>query len=67
MTWKDHVDRIVIKCKKVINVMRCLARTVWGASCSAIKRLYQALIRSVIDSGCVGYGSAADSLLKRLD
>ena len=35
--------------------------------CSALKWLYHALIRSVIDFGCVAYRLAADSLLKRLD
>uniref|UniRef100_A0A8C6S2Z8 Reverse transcriptase domain-containing protein n=1 Tax=Neogobius melanostomus TaxID=47308 RepID=A0A8C6S2Z8_9GOBI len=49
LTWKNHIDRIEEKCKKVVNVMRCLAGRDWGASCSALKRLYQALIKSVFD------------------
>uniref|UniRef100_A0A3B3BBF5 Reverse transcriptase domain-containing protein n=1 Tax=Oryzias melastigma TaxID=30732 RepID=A0A3B3BBF5_ORYME len=67
LTWKKHVDNIESKCKKVINVMRCVAGRDWGASCSALKRIYQALIKSVLDYGSVAYGSAAPSVLKRLD
>ncbi|KAK7877307.1 hypothetical protein WMY93_031957 [Mugilogobius chulae] len=67
LTWKAHIDKIEAKSKHVINVMRCVAGREWGASCAALKKLYQALIRSVFDYGCVAYGSAAPSLLKRLD
>lgn len=55
---------------KMINVMRCLAGRQWGASCLAVKKkkkVYQALIKSVIDYGCAVYGSAAPSLLKKLN
>ncbi len=47
--------------------MRCLTGREWGASCSALKTIYLALIRSVLDYGSVAYGSAAKSLLKKLD
>lgn len=47
--------------------MRCVAEREWGASCRALHRLYVALIRSVLDYGCVAYGSAAKSHLKKLD
>ncbi len=67
LTWADHIKKIEGKCKKVINVMRCLTGREWGASCSALKTIYLALIRSVLDYGSVAYGSAAKSLLKKLD
>merc|ERR1712035_111460 len=37
LTWGDHMRRIEEKCKKVINVMRCLTGREWGASCSGRK------------------------------
>ncbi len=67
LTWADHIKKIEGKCNKVINVMRCLTGREWGASCSALKTIYVALIRSVLDYGSVAYGSAAKSLLKKLD
>ena len=35
------------------NVMRCLTVRDWGVSCSALKTIYVAMIRSVFDYGCV--------------
>ena len=68
VTWADHIRKIEDKCKKVINVMRCLTGRDWGASCSALKTIYYvAMIRSVFDYGCIVYGSAAVSLLRKLD
>ena len=66
VTWADHIRKID-KCKKVMNVMRCLTGRDLGASCSALKTIYVAMIRSVFDYGCIVYGSATVSLLRELD
>ncbi len=52
LTWREHIKYTVYKCKKVLNVMRCLAGLEWGASFSALKYIYIALIRSKLDYGC---------------
>ena len=31
VTWAVHVDKIVLKCEKVLNVMRSLVGCEWGA------------------------------------
>lgn len=67
LTWRVHIDSVVSKCKKVINVMRCLAGTEWGADRAALRTLYIGLIRSVLDYGYVAYGSASKSVLAKLD
>ncbi len=67
LTWKVHIDSVVNKCKKVLNVMRCLVGSEWGADRSGLKAIYIGLIRSVMDYGCVVYGSASKTLLKKLD
>ena len=56
MTWAVHVSKILLKCEKVLNVMRSLAGCEWGA-----------MIRSSLDYGCFVYGSASKSILARLD
>ena len=56
LTWTDHIRRIEEKCKKVINVMRCLTGREWGASCTSLKSMYVALIRSVLDYRSEEYG-----------
>lgn len=39
----------------------------WGAGRVAVKNIYIVLIRSVLDYGCIVFGSAACMSLKRLD
>lgn len=67
ITWAIHIQKVVDKCKKVLNVMRCLAGSEWGADRTALKAIYCGSIRSILDYGCVVYGSAASTSLKKLD
>ncbi len=48
-------------------MMRAIAGKEWGAERDSMLRIYQALIRSTIDYGCMIYGSASESLLRSLD
>ena len=67
LTFKKHVDSIVSKCEKVINVMRSLSGSLWGAGQDTQIMIYRAMVRSRIDYGCLCYGTAAKTILKRLD
>ena len=67
LLWSDHIDKVVGKCKKVLNVMRCLRGVDWGANRTALRAIYTGLIRSVIDYACFIYGSAAVSHLMKID
>ncbi|MGL5427583.1 MAG: hypothetical protein ACRDAS_06690 [Cetobacterium sp.] len=67
MTWRVHIDKIVKKCNKVINTIRCLVGTEWGANRDTLMMIYRGIIRSNIDYGCMAYGSAAVSILKKLE
>ena len=58
---------MIDKCKKVLNVMRCMRGMEWGTSRPAMRTIYIGLIRSVFDYGSVVYRSAANILLKKLD
>lgn len=65
LTFADHIRKMEEKCKKVINVLRCLRGREWGARRLSLKRIYVALIRSVLGYGTVVFGSAATSQLKK--
>lgn len=67
LTYGEHIQRVTTKCKKAINVMRCLVGSSWGASMGALRHIYTALIRSALDYACIVYGSAAKSHLQKLD
>ena len=66
-TWKKHIEEIDKKCRRVLNVMRAIAGKEWGAERDSMITIYQALIRSTVDYGYMIYGSASESLLKKLD
>ncbi|GFX38961.1 putative RNA-directed DNA polymerase from transposon X-element [Trichonephila clavipes] len=44
-----------------------LSNTSWGADRTSLLRVYQAIVLSRIDYGCVAYGSACNSTLQKLD
>ena len=41
LTWNDHVDYIVDKCKKRLNIMRAVAGNKWGASKKVLLIIYR--------------------------
>ncbi|XP_024859831.1 uncharacterized protein LOC108230932 [Kryptolebias marmoratus] len=67
LTWKVHIDKIVEKSKRILNIMRCLRGREWGADRKALKTVYIGLIRSVFDYGSILYNSASNSLLTKID
>lgn len=67
LTWQSHIDAIVLRCKKKLNILRCLTGTTWGSSSKSLLMVYRALIRSLIDYGCEAYDSASPSVKKPLD
>ena len=67
LTFRDHIQRIVVKCKKAVNILRCLVGSDWGATMTSLKHVYIALIRSTLDYACIAYRSAAKTHLKKLD
>ncbi|XP_052421445.1 uncharacterized protein LOC127964936 [Carassius gibelio] len=67
LTFKIHIQKLIDKCKKSNNILRCVTGMEWGASRKSLLRIYSALIRSAIDYGCIIYGSASKSLIKKVE
>jgi hypothetical protein len=66
LSWKPHIEYLIAKCKKRMNLMRAVSGYHWGASKKALLHIYRALIRSVIDYGDVVFSSAPNSYLDKL-
>ena len=66
LSWKPHIEYIIEKCKKRLNLMRAVSGYYWGASKKSLLAIYKALIRSILDYGDVAYSSASQSLLNKL-
>lgn len=67
LKWTAHVDTVVDKCEKNINLLRTLSGTWWGAHPYSQKLLYNALIRSILDFGSIMLEPCDKKTLSRLD
>ena len=67
LTWKEHIEYIVKRCQKRLNLMRMISGQNWGASKKTLLMIYRSLIRAVLDYGSIVYDTTADHLLKKLD
>jgi len=67
MTWKHHVDDLIDRTQKTINLMKCFHGMTWGISNKILITLYKSLIRSKIDYGSILYQDASKTTLNRID
>ena len=67
LTWSEHIQHVADRCRKRLNLMRAMAGSHWGASRDTLLMVYRALIRSVLDYGCIAYESASTNQKKVLD
>lgn len=67
VTWNCHINKVASNCEKVMNILRSLAGSGWGAERDTLFMIYQAMIRSKLDYGCIIFGAAAKTTLAKLD
>jgi len=67
LTWNDHVNYVVDKCKKHLNLMTAIAENKWGESKKVILVIYKSLIRSILDYGDIALDSVSDTNKRKLD
>ncbi|GFV53256.1 probable RNA-directed DNA polymerase from transposon X-element [Trichonephila clavipes] len=67
LTFLPHILHLRKRCEKSLNLLKVLSNTSWGADRPSLLRVYQAIVLSRIDYGCVAYGSACNSTLQKLD
>ncbi|GFO02938.1 RNA-directed DNA polymerase from mobile element jockey [Plakobranchus ocellatus] len=67
LNFSSHVKYLKKKCLKVLNSLRVVGHTDWGADRATLLKLYRTLARSKLDYGRVIYGSAKKHVLRALD
>ena len=67
LTWQKHIENIVLRCKRKLNILRTLTKTEWGSSSKSLLMVYRAMIRPLLDYGCEAYNSASDTVKKPLN
>ncbi|XP_074026539.1 uncharacterized protein [Leptinotarsa decemlineata] len=67
LTWTSHIKHVQKKCEKGMNMLRCVANTKQGSDPKIALMFYRAYIRSIVDYGCVLYGSSSSTNLTSID
>ncbi len=67
LSFIPHINSLKTRCSKALDLIKVLSNTSWGADRKVLLRLYRALIRSKLDYGCIIYGAARPSYIKKLD
>ena len=67
LSFIPHITSLKSRCAKSLDLIKVLSNTTWGADRKVLLCLYRALILSKLDYGCIVYGSARPSYIKRLD
>ncbi|GBL91053.1 hypothetical protein AVEN_184435-1 [Araneus ventricosus] len=67
LTFLPHILHLRKRCERSLNILKVLSKTSWGADRTSLLRIYQVVILSRIDYGCMVYGSARATVLRRLD
>lgn len=67
LRWGKHINEIVEKIQKLLNLLKILTSPSWGIHQIHLRRLYIALIRSRLDYGCFLYDSSAKTNTYKLE
>ena len=67
LSFQKHIMELRKQCREATNILRVVAHTKWGGDRDTLLMLYRAIVRSKLDYGCIVYGSASSSNLKKLN
>lgn len=67
LSFKKHIEFILAKCEKNLNILRVLSGVWWGSHPFCQRLIYNAIIRSVIDYGCIILEPCNYGALHKLD
>ncbi|XP_030754483.1 uncharacterized protein LOC115881211 [Sitophilus oryzae] len=67
LKWEKHVENIISKATKALNVLRAVCRVWWGADPITILIAFNALVRSQLDFGSIFLKPISKLSLSKLD
>ena len=65
-TFHEHIEDIVTRAKKRLNLLKALRGQSWGASPHILMYSYKSYIRPILEYGSVLFSHAKEHLLKRI-
>ena len=66
LSWKNHIDNLVVACTKRLNLMKAIASNHWGADLTSLRSFYLAYIRSKISYAMEIWSSCSKTQFQRL-
>ena len=66
LSYEAHIKKMIIKCKKRLNLLKAIRGKDWGASPNTILYTYKSYIRPILEYGCTLFAYAKDNLLKKI-
>lgn len=67
LKWSKHINEIVEKVLKFINLLKVLGSSSWGLHHNHLRRIYIAIIRSRLDYGSFLYNNCSKALQYKLE
>lgn len=67
LKWDKHVDQILVKARKGLNVLKALCRIWWGADPNTLLTIFHALVGSFLDFGTMFVRPTSQKNLDKID
>ena len=67
LTFKNHISMLKTQCKEVLNFIRVVAHLKWGGGRETLMMLSRAIVHSKLDYGCIVYGTASNTDIRKLE
>ena len=66
LTFESHIEDIVTRAKKRLNLLKAIRGQQWGASPDTILYTYRTYVRPILEYGCILYSNEKDEILKKI-
>ena len=67
LSMRYHVEHVQAKCKKRLNLFRCLTSTPFGTDRSTLLSLYRGIVPPIIEYGSIMYAGGTPSSMIKLE
>lgn len=67
LNWNNHINYVINKSEKSLNLLRAVASRSWGSDPKTMLLFYKSFTRSILDIGCLFYGAACRTSLRKID
>ena len=66
MTFENHIEDIVTRANKRLNLLKAIRGQKWGASPETLLYTYRTYVRPILEYGCILYSHEKENLLKKI-